>query len=68
MTLVALEWLLTCVGADVALQEPGSAERLAADFTLTRQRMRSHMHLQGALRLVLLLAVLAAEIVVLVPD
>lgn len=68
MALVALEGLLARVRPDVALKQPRSAEGLAADFALARQCVRSDVHLEGSHGGVLLAAVLAAEVVVLVPD
>lgn len=68
MALVAFEGLLAGVGADVALEQPGPAEGLAAYFALAGQRVGAHVHLERAHRLVLLAAVLAAKVVVLVAD
>lgn len=49
------------VGADVALQQPGPRERLAAHRALAGQRVGANVHLEGAQRHVHLLAVLARE-------
>ena len=45
--LVALERLLTSVGPDVTLEQPGAGEGLAAHVTLARQRVGADVHLGG---------------------
>ena len=57
-----LERLLAGVRAQVALQQPGPRERLAAQFTLARQRVRADVHLERAERRVSLGAVFAREL------
>lgn len=42
------EWLLTSVGADVALKQPGPREGLSTGRADTRQRVASDVHLQSA--------------------
>ena len=61
VTLRALEGLLSRVGPDVSLQQPGPRERLAAQLTLAGQRVRADVHLEGAQARVHLLAVLARK-------
>lgn len=40
--------ILTCVGADVALEQPGPGEGFAAEAALAGQGVGSDVHLQGA--------------------
>lgn len=47
VTMCAGKWLLTCVGPDVSLQQPGSGESLAADLADAGQRVAPDVHLQG---------------------
>lgn len=61
LAVLAVEGLLAGVRADVALQQPGAGEGLAADVALAGQRVRANVHLEGAQRHVHLVAVLAAE-------
>lgn len=61
VAVLARERLLAGVGADVALQQPRPAERLAAYVAYARQRVRADVHLERAERVVRLVAVLAAE-------
>lgn len=68
MTLVALEWFLASVRSDVALEEPGPTEGLAANLALAGERVGAHVHLERAHGLILLTTILAAVIVVLVSD
>lgn len=51
----------TCVGAHVALQQPGPGEGLAADGAGAGQRVGAQVHLEGAQAAVLLVAVSAGE-------
>lgn len=55
------EGLLTSVGADVALQQPGPGEGLSAGRANAGQRVASDVHLQRAQAQVLLVAVFAVE-------
>lgn len=52
------EGLLTSVGADVALQQPGPGEGLSAGRANAGQRVASDVHLQRAQAQVLLVAYL----------
>lgn len=52
---------LTCVGADVASEQPGPGEGLAAGGAHAGQRVRADVHLQGSQAGVLLRTVLAEE-------
>lgn len=58
----ALEGLLTRVGADVSLEQPGAGEGLATQLALTGQGVCADVHLQGPQARVRLLTVLAAEL------
>ena len=53
--------VLTSVGPDVALQQPGPGEGLPAGATDARQRVASDVHLKGTQTDVLLVAVFAVE-------
>lgn len=55
------ERLLTSVGADVALEQPGPGEGLSAGRADTRQRVASDVHLQSAQAEVLLITIFAVE-------
>lgn len=55
------EWLLTSVGADVALKQPGPREGLSTGRADTRQRVASDVHLQSAQAEVLLVTIFAVE-------
>ena len=59
---VTLERLFARVRAHVALEQPRTAETLAAYFTLARQSVRANVHFESAQRRVRFLAVLAREI------
>lgn len=54
-------WLLTCMGADVALEQPGSREGLAAHLADAGQRVGADVHLEGTQAGILLVAVPADE-------
>lgn len=56
-----LSSIVTSVCADVALQQPGPGEGLAAHLADTGQRVAPDVHLESPQAHVLLLAVLAAE-------
>ncbi len=58
---ITLERFLSGVGSDVSLQQPRSTEAFAADFTLTRQSVRSDVHFESAQRRVRLFAVFTRE-------
>lgn len=53
--------LLTCMGADVTLEQPGSGEGLAAHLTDAGQRVGADMHLEGTQAGILLVTVPAGE-------
>jgi len=49
------------MGSDVSLKEPRSAKRLAADFTLARQRVCSDVHFKRSERHIKFIAVFTME-------
>lgn len=51
----------TCVGADVALEQPGPGEGLAAHLTDAGQRVGADMHLEGTQAGILLVTVPTGE-------
>lgn len=53
--------LLTCMGADVALEQPGPGEGLAAYLADAGQRVGADVHLEGPQAGILLVAVPAGE-------
>ena len=61
MAVLAAEGLLASMGADVALQQPGSREGFAADVAFAGQSVSSDVHFESAQGYVGFLAVLAAE-------
>lgn len=61
VAVLARERLLARVRAYMALQQPGPAERLAAQLAYARQRVSADVHLESAQRVVRLVTVLAAE-------
>jgi len=44
----ALIWLFPSMRANMALKQPRTAERFAADRAFTRQRVRAYVHFQRA--------------------
>ena len=61
-TLSAGEGFLSCVSAEMSLQQPGPGERLAAVLTLAGQSVGSDVHLEGALGVVSLVAVFTSDV------
>jgi len=54
VTKVASERLLSCVGPDVALEQPGAGEGLATEGALAARGVGPHVHVQGGRAAVLL--------------
>lgn len=61
MTILATEWFVAGVGADVSLQQPWPRECLSAQMALAWFGVGANVHLEGAQRCVRLRAVGAIE-------
>ena len=61
-TFSAGEGFLSCVSAEMSLQQPGPGERLAAVLALAGQSVGPDVHLEGALGVVSFVAVFTSDV------